>query len=336
MKACFRSVLSTLALSLTAFAGQAADINERTIKFGYGIAEDHPLGQGVNKFSQVVSDKSGGQIKVKGYAQNVLGSETQMISAAQGGVQEMVGTSSAPIAGIIKEFALFDFPFLFADEQQADAVLDGPVGRQLLDKLAEKGLVGLCFWETGFRMVTNSRHPIATAEDIKGLKIRTMQNPVYIEAFNSLGANAVPMPFTELYTAMETRAVDAQENPYGIIEAAKFDEVQKYLSATKHAYSPFVVMVSKKFWDKLTADEKKILQDACVEAQAYQRQLNREQNAKIVEELQNRGMEFNEIPPEEREKMQQQLKPVIDKYAKEVGEDLVKQTYAEIEKAGGQ
>ncbi|MDQ2696746.1 MAG: TRAP transporter substrate-binding protein [Pseudomonadota bacterium] len=336
MNAGSRKALIVLTLFLTALAGQAADINERTIKFGYGIAEEHPLGQGVNKFSQVVSDKSGGRIKVKGYAQNVLGSETQMISAAQGGVQEMVGTSSAPIAGIIKEFALFDFPFLFADEQQADAVLDGTVGRQLLDKLADKGLIGLCFWETGFRMVTNSRHPIAKAEDLQGLKIRTMQNPVYIEAFNTLGANAVPMPFTELYTAMETRAVDAQENPYGIIEAAKFDEVQKYLSATKHAYSPFVVMVSKKFWDKLTADEKQILQDACVEAQGYQRQLNREQNAKIVEELQNRGMEFNEIPPEEREKMQQQLKPVIDKYAKEVGEDLVKQTYAEIEKAGGQ
>jgi TRAP-type transport system periplasmic protein len=320
------------ALILMAAAVNAADVKERAIKLGYGIAEEHPLGQGANRFAQLVSQKSGGKLKVKNYPANALGSESQMISAAQGGVQEIAIPSSAPVVSVVKEFALFDLPFLFADEREADAVLDGPVGRQVLDKLTDKGVIGLCYWENGFRNVTNSKRPIAKAADIKGLKIRTMQSPVYIDTFNALGANAVPMSFTELYTALETRAMDGQENPYAIIHANKINEVQKYLSATKHSYAPFVVMVGKKFWDRLSADEQKILQDSCVEARDYQRKLSREQNVKILADLKAKGMVFNEIPPAELAKMRQELQPVVDKYTKEIGEDLVKQTFAEIER----
>jgi TRAP-type transport system periplasmic protein len=233
---------------------------------------------------------------------------------------------------VVKEFALLDFPFLLNDEREADALLDGPVGKQLLDKLPEKGLIGLCYWENGFRNVTNSRRPIAKAEDLQGLKIRTMQNPVYTDLFNSLGANAVPMAFTEVYTALETRAIDAQENPYPVIHASKFNEVQKYLSATKHSYAPAPVLVSKKFWDRLSADEKKVLQDSCNEAREYQRKVSRDLSAKMLADLKAKGMTFNEIPPEEMAKIREKAKPIIAKYTKEVGEDLVKQAYAEIEK----
>lgn len=334
MKASKHSVFDLIlpALLLLTSDANAAEVNERTIKLGYGITEDHPLGQGVKKFSQLVSDKSGGKIKVKGYPAGTLGGEAQMISATQGGVQEMVIPSSAPIVGTVKEFAIFDFPYLFDNEKEADAVLDGPVGKQLLAKLTEKNLIGLCYWENGFRNVTNSKRPITKAEDLQGLKIRTMQNPVYTDAFNTLGANAVPMAMTEVYSALESKAIDAQENPYAIIHASNFNEVQKYLSATKHAYAPYVVMVGKKYWDKLTPGEQKILQDSCFEAQAYQRKLNRDLNAKIVEELKAKGMVVNEVAPEELAKMRAMEKPVIDKYTKQVGEDLVKQTYAEIEK----
>jgi tripartite ATP-independent transporter DctP family solute receptor len=325
--------LSVPALLCTAMPGSAADIKDRSMKLGYGIAEEHPLGQGANRFAQLVDQKSGGKMKVKNYPANQLGSESAMISAAQGGIQEIVIPSSAPVVSVVKEFALFDLPFLFADEREADAVLDGPVGKSLLDKLSGKGLTGLCYWENGFRHVTNSKRPIAKAEDIRGLKIRTMQSPVYIDTFNTLGANAVPMSFTELYSALETRAIDAQENPYAIIHANKMNEVQKYLSATKHSYAPFVVMVGKKYWDKLSADEQKVLRDSCVEARDYQRKVSRELNAKILADLKAKGMVFNEIPPEEVAKMRQELKPVVDKYTKELGEDLVKQTYAAIEKA---
>jgi tripartite ATP-independent transporter DctP family solute receptor len=322
-----------LAFALVALPPVAeAQIQDRNLKFGYGIAEDHPLGQGANRFAQIVSQKSGGKLKVRPYPANALGTETAMISSAQGGVQEMVGTSSAAIVSVQKEYAIFDLPFLFSNEKEAYAVLDGPVGKSLLDKLDSKGLVGLCYWETGFRHVTSSKRPITKSDDLKGLKIRTMQNPVYIEAFNTLGANAVPMAFTELYTALETKAIDAQENPYGIIHANKINEVQKYLSATYHAYSPFVVMVSKKLWTTMSPEEKKILQDACGEARDYQRKLSAEMNAKIVAELKQKGMVFNEVSPAEVAKMRESLQPVTDKYSKSVGEDLVKQTQAEIDK----
>jgi TRAP-type transport system periplasmic protein len=324
--------LSIPAMLLTSNAGNAADIKERSIKLGYGIPEEHPLGQGVNRFAQLVSDKSGGKIKVKGYPATMLGSETQMISATIGGVQQMVIPSSAAVVSNVKEFALFDLPFLFANEKEADTVLDGPVGRELLDKLTGSNLVGLCFWENGFRHVTNSKHPITKAEDLQGLKIRTMTSPVYIDSFNTLGANAVPMSFTELFTALEMKAVDAQENPFGIIYASKFDEVQKYLSVTRHSYAPYVVMIGKKFWDGLSPDEQNILTESCVEARAYQRGLTREADAKIVDELRAKGMQINEIDAQETARMKEQLQPVVDKHTKTIGEDLVARTYEEIEK----
>lgn len=330
-----RLLLSPLALAvcLTAADSNAADIKDRVIKFGYSVHEVHPLGKGATRFSELVAEKSAGKIKPKNFPATALGSETQMISATQGGVQEIVGVSSAPLAGLIKQFALFDLPFLFGDEKQADAVLDGPVGRQLLDKLSDKGLVGLCFWENGFRHVTNVKHPVAKPEDLQGLKIRTMQNPVYIDAFNALGANAVPMPWPEVYAALETKAIDGQENPYAIIQANKLDEVQKYLTTTKHSYSPYVIMAGKKFWDKLTADEQRVLQDSCLEARDYQRKVSREEDVRIIEDLKQKGMVISELSPEDRAKLQNLLKPVAEKYTQQVGEDLVKQTYAEIERA---
>jgi tripartite ATP-independent transporter DctP family solute receptor len=320
------------ALLFTASPAIAADVNEHSIKLGYGTPAEHPIGQGVNKFAELVGQKSGGKIKIRTYPASVLGSDTQMISATQGGVQEVVAVSSAPLMGMVKEFALFDFPYLFADEKEADAVLDGPVGRRMFEKLADKGLIGLCFFENGFRNVTNSKRPIVKVDDIAGLKIRTIQSPVYLDTFNTLGANAVPMPFPEVYTALDVKAIDGQENPYANIHASKYYEVQKYLSATKHAYGPLPVMVSGKFWDKLTPQEKTILQDSCAEARQHQRRVNRDQSAALLADLKAKGMVFNEVAPEEIAKMRQKLKPVVDKYTKEVGEDLVKQTYAEIEK----
>lgn len=309
-----------------------AQVNEQTIKFGYSVPEAHPLGKGANKFAQLVAAKSGGKIKVNNFPATQLGSETQMISAAQGGIQEIVGVSSAPLVGIVKDFALFDLPFMFANEKEADAVADGAVGARLFSKLSSKGLVGLCFWENGFRHVTNNRRPIGKADDFKGIKLRTMQNPVYIDAFRTLGSNPVPMAWPEVYPALEAKAIDGQENPFAIISTNKINEVQKYLSITKHGYSPYAIMVSSKMWDKLTNDEKTIFKDSCTEARDYQRKIGREEDGKIVEELKSRGMLVNEISPEALAQMKIQLKPVTDKYAKEIGEEMIKMAQAEIDK----
>jgi tripartite ATP-independent transporter DctP family solute receptor len=327
------AALALGAAAATCVAVPAA-AQSQTIKVGYGIAEEHPLGQGVNRFVQLVDQASGGKLKMKGYAANTLGSETQMISAVRGGTQELTIPSSAALVSVQKEFGLFDLPFLFADERQADAVLDGPVGRSLLDKLADKNLVGLCYWENGFRQVTSSKRAIARADDLRGLKVRTMQSPVYLDSFSALGANAVPMPFTEVYVALEQKAIDAQENPVGIIHANKIYEVQKYLSLTRHAYSPYVVLAGKKFWDRLSAGERGVVTNACVEAGAYQRQLGRDLNAKLLADLKAKGMVVNEVPAAEIARMKAQLQPVIAKYAAEIGPELMTRVNAELAKVG--
>jgi tripartite ATP-independent transporter DctP family solute receptor len=328
-----RAALPLLVSGFLASAAVAQDIREHSIKFGYSVHEVHPLGQGANKFISLVDQKSGGKIKVRAYPATQLGSETQMISATQGGVQELVGVSSAPLVGLVKEFAVFDFPFLFANDKEADAVVGGDVGQALLGKLADKSLVGLCFWENGFRHVTNSKRPIATATDISGLKVRTMQNPVYIDAFSTLGANAVPMPWPEVYTALESGAIDAQENPYGIIHANKLNEVQKYLSVTKHGYSPYVLMASKKFWDGLNPAEQKIFQESCDEARAFQLNYSRGEDKKLIEELKQRGMTINELSPDEIAKIKEKLQPVTDKYVATISPDLVEKLRESLAKA---
>jgi TRAP-type transport system periplasmic protein len=327
-------LLSTVVptLFLAATDGAAADIKERTIKVSYVTAKDHVFGLGVAKFAELVSQRSGGKLTVRGYPDGQLGAEVQSISAAQGGVLEMVVVSTAAAAGIVKGFALFDFPFLFESEKEADAVLDGPVGKSILDKATDRGVIGLCYWENGFRHTTNSKHPITKVEDFRGLKIRTIQNPVFVDTFNTLGANAAPMPFTEVYTALDTKTIDGQETPYNTIATSKFNEVQKYLSATKHIYGGAVVLVGKKFWDHLSADEKKILQTSAVEARDYERKVNRELDPKFLADLKAKGMVFNEVSPAELARMREKVKPVVDKFTKEIGEDLVKQAQAEIEK----
>src|SRR5499427_6353606 len=300
---------------LAAQAVWAQDIQERTIRWGHLQPKDHPVSAGANKFAQVVEQKSGGKIKVREFPNSSLGSEIQQQSALQGGTQEMMSASTTTLVGIVKEFGVFDFPFLFANEKQADALLDGPIGKRLLERLPEHGLVGLAYWENGFRNVTNSKRPITRAEDLEGLKIRVMQNPVYLEAFKTVHANPVPMAFGELFTALETKTVDAQENPYSIILGNKFDEVQKYLSITRHSYNAFIILMSKQFWDKLSPTEKRIMQEAAVEARAFEREVSRAESAKALAALKAKGMEVNELSPAEIARMRELLKPVSEKFA---------------------
>jgi TRAP-type transport system periplasmic protein len=236
------------------------------------------------------------------------------------------------LTGMDKDFGIFDTPFLFDNFKEADAILDGPVGKKLLDKLPAKGLIGLSYWDHGFRILTNSKRPVAKIEDIQGLKIRVQQIPVFIDTFTTLGANAVPLPFPELYTALETKTVDGQENPFVSIEVTKFYEVQKYASNTRHAYSPLLVLASKKFWDQLSNDERTLLLDAAKDTQPYERETSRSLDAKAVEELKSKGMTITEISPEERSRMREKLQPVIEKHHKTIDEALVQEMKAELQK----
>jgi tripartite ATP-independent transporter DctP family solute receptor len=270
-------------------------------------------------------------LKVKLYGSGTLGGEAVVASAMQGGTIEMSMMGPGLLTGMDKEFGVFDTPFLFDNFKEVDAALDGPVGKKLLDKLPAKGLVGLSYWDHGFRILTNSKRPIAKLEDIQGLKIRVQQIPVFIESFNALGANAVPMPFPELYSALEQKAVDGQENPFISVEVTKFYEVQKHASTTRHAYSPLLVLMSKKFWDQLSADERKVLTDAANEVKGYERQVSRELDAKALDTLKSRGMVITEVSAQERARMRDKLKPVIDKHRQTTGE-LGKEMTAEVQR----
>ncbi|HVL43362.1 MAG TPA: DctP family TRAP transporter solute-binding subunit, partial [Acidovorax sp.] len=242
----FKTLLATALIAASLLP--AAHAQERTIKFAFQNQKDHPQAQGAQKFADLVAAKTNGRIAVKLFPGGTLGGDLQTVSALQGGTVEMTVLNAGILSAQAKEFGIYDFPFLFATPQEADAVTDGPFGKKLLDKLSAKNLVGLGYWELGFRNLTNSKRPITKAEDIAGLKIRVIQSPIYIDLFNALGANAVPMPFPELYTAMEQKAVDGQENPFSTILSSKFAEVQKYLTVTRHMYNPQAVIVSKKFW----------------------------------------------------------------------------------------
>jgi tripartite ATP-independent transporter DctP family solute receptor len=338
MNECFKGALASFLVSgllVSAGVGHAADMKDRSFKVAFVQVKEHPHGLGAQKFADLVSEKSGGQMKVRVYGGGTLGGDAQVISSLQGGTVDMTMVSPGLLAGQIKEFVLFDLPFLFNEYKEADAVLDGPVGKKLLDKLPEKGLIGLGYWDHGFRSLTNSKRPVAKLEDIQGLKIRVIQIPIFIDMFNGLGANAVPMPFPELYTALETKTVDGQENPFASIETSKFYEVQKYASTTRHVYNPLVVIFSKKIWDQLSNDERKILADAANEAKVYERKVSREMDVKAIETVKSKGMVVTEISPQETARMREKLKPVTDKYTKEAGEALVNEMYAEIEKVRG-
>ncbi len=323
--------MTLLALALAAAGPLAAQ--EIKARLGTSLPEAHPQTLGARKFAELAEKKSQGRIRIAVYAAGGLGSDVQMQSALRGGTQEFTVPSTATLASVVKEFGVLGLPFAFANEAQADAVLDGPFGKGLLARLPEKGLVGLAFWENGFRNLTNSKRPVAKVEDLAGLKVRTMQNPVYIDLFNGLGANAVPMAVTELFPALESKAVDAQENPFTVIHAQKFYDVQKYVSTTGHAYDALVLIASKKFWDRLSPADQQLLESAAAEATAYERQTSRELNGKLRAELVKLGMHVNDVPQAERQRMREKLQPVIAKHSAIVGEDVTREFAAAIAKA---
>ncbi|WP_419775952.1 TRAP transporter substrate-binding protein [Peribacillus frigoritolerans] len=316
-------------------SASADGIQKRTIKAGIGNSKMHPQGKGMEKFKELVEEKSGGKMKVQNFFDATLGDDQKMTEALQGGLQEVTVPSTSPLVGMIKEFGIYDFPFVFNNEEEAYTVLDGAVGKKLLDKLPEHDLVGLGYWENGFRNLTNSKHPVKTAEDFKGLKLRTMQNEVHLDAFSKLGANPSPMAFSEVFTALETGTVDGQENPLATIQTQKYNEVQEYLSLTNHVYTPFVFLVSKKFWDDLSEQEQEIMSEAAQEAGKYQREVNQKENEKALNYLKGEGMKINEVEPEEMEKMKKAIQPVTDEYAKKFGPDLVEEMMSEVEKVRG-
>src|SRR6478735_9926066 len=286
-----KTIVAAVALSALGFA----QAQTRTIKFANQNAKGHPIVMGMEKFAELVEARSGGKLKVNVFPGGALGSDQANVSSLQGGTLEMASMNSGIFASQVKDFAVYDFPFLFANAKEADAVVDGPFGQMMHKKLEEKGLVGLGYYELGFRHLTNSKRPITKVEDIAGLKLRVIPNPINVDWVTALGANPTPLPFPELYAALEQGAVDGQENPVATIIGAKLNEVQKYMTLNYHQYNPQSVVISKKFWDTLSADEKKVVQDAANESAMFQREQSRSAQDAILEDLKKNGMQVTEL-----------------------------------------
>ncbi|ASI67851.1 MAG: TRAP transporter substrate-binding protein [Diaphorobacter nitroreducens] len=329
-----RFALAGLVAALVATgAAQAQDFKPRIVRFGYGLVDNSNQGRAARMFAQEVEKATGGKMKVRAIGNASLGSDTQMQQALIGGAQEMMVGSTATLVGLVPEMAVWDTPFLFSNAKEADVVLDGPVGDKIKAKLEAKGMVGLVYWENGFRNLTNSKRPVAKLEDLNDIKLRVMQNNVFLDSFKALGANAVPLPFSELFTALETRAVDGQENPYNTIVSSKFYEVQKYLTVTNHVYSPWIVTVSKKWWDGLSAAEKKVLQDAAIKSRDFERKDTREEAAKALADLKGKGMQVNELSAAEANRMREKLVSVNAGIAKSVGQQTWDEVNAAVQQA---
>jgi tripartite ATP-independent transporter DctP family solute receptor len=301
-------------LAMVASTSADAQIRERKFRLGIQTNNDTAQGQSTQKFADLIAQKSGNRLKMDVFFGGSLGGDLQTISALRGGTIDGTILATSTLVGIVKEFALFDLPFLFQSDAEAMAVVDGQFGKILNAGLSDRDLIGLAYWGAGYRHLTNSRHPVTKLEDIKGLKLRVLQNPVYIDLWNTLGANAVPMPFPEVYAALEQKTVDGQENPAATLISAKLSEVQKYLSLTQHIYFVSAIIFSKPVWNQLNADERKVITDAAAETQAFARVAVPGEDKTILETL-RKQMTVNELAPAELARLRDAAKPVVDKYA---------------------
>lgn len=328
MVATIGTVALVLALALTGCqsgapkGGEGGKTQTLTLKAGHAVAETHPYHLGLVKFAEIVSQKTNGQIKIDIYANGQLGNERDMIEGLQIGTIDLVVTSTGPVSNFVPEMGVVDLPFLFRDRQHAYKVLDGPIGQDLLKKFDAKNIVGLAFWENGFRHLTNSKRPVNTPEDVKGLKIRTMENPVHQETFRVLGADPTPMAWSEVFTALQQKTIDGQENPIPIIYNQKIYEAQKYLSLTGHFYSPSLLLMSKTAFDKLTPEQQKIFREAAVEAASYERDQIKKQEDEQVDKLKAAGME---ITQPDRAAFQAATQSVYQKFEPQFGKELIQQ-----------
>ncbi|NDZ13015.1 ABC transporter substrate-binding protein [Variovorax sp. WS11] len=323
-----------LAAGLAAGAAQA-QFKERNFRVSNGVSKEHPMGNGLAKMGACTLEKSGGKMKIQAFWDGALGSDLTGTQSVRTGSLDMVITSTAPVVSIVPALGVFDLPFLFNNAGEADKVLDGKVGDWFSAKLPAVGLVNLAWWENGFRHTTNSKRPITKVEDFDGVKMRVMQNTIFLDTFKTLGTNAVPMAFTEVYSALETKTVDGQENPFTNIENMKFYEVQKYLTLTKHAYSPTLVLFSKKIWDTLSPQEQDALRECAVQGRDEQRRANRAMEARSVDNLKAKGMAVNEIAPAEMQRIRERSSVIYERHAKAIGDEAITMVSSELKRIRG-
>jgi tripartite ATP-independent transporter DctP family solute receptor len=324
---------STLLAAACLALCSGAAFAEVKAKIGHAMPDSHPQAMAMNKFSELAAQYTGNNVKVQVFHGAVLGSDEKQLQAVQAGTQELYIGTLAPLSSKVKEVQIWDLPFMFANEKEVYAVLDGASSKTIFQKIEPSGLVGLTWTGMGFRNLSNSKRAVTKLEDVSGLKVRVMANPVALETWKTIGANAVPMAFSEVFPALETKALDGQENPLVHMYANKMQEVQKHISLTNHVYTPVALVASKKFWDTLSASDKAGVQKAATEAGLLQRKYLEEGDKDVVGKFAKAGVTVSSVPAAELARIQDKVKSVVTKFAPIIGEDFVKQFYAEIDKA---
>jgi TRAP-type transport system periplasmic protein len=312
--------------------GSKEKAEAKVMKLAVVTPDERSLTKGLRKFGEIVESKTNGSIKVEVYPNGQLGGDREVFESLQLGNIQGTTMSTGPVGQFSPRFNVFDLPFLFPDAKTAYEVLDGQLGKDLLKDLDSQNVVGLNFWENGFRHLTNNVKEVKSVSDVKGLKIRTLENDLHIDYWRGLGANPTPMAFTELFAGLQQGVVDGQENPAGNVTTSKFYEVQKYLTKTGHVYNASLFMISKGFWDTLSDEEKKIVKEAAEEAKDYQRELNQQEDVEAFKLLEEKGMVITELSDAEKEKFFKEAKPVYEKYSSKIGKEFVDQLLEEIQK----
>lgn len=316
-------LLQTLAALAAAavLVAPAPALAQTTLRMNIAVAKDSHYGVAIDTFAREVETRTGGRYRIQTFYAGALGAERESVEGVQLGTLDLTMTSTGPLPNFVPEVAILDIPFLFRDTAHARAVLDGPIGQELLQKFPPKGMVGLAWAENGFRQMTNNRRPINTPEDLKGLKMRTMENPIHIEAYRQFGIQPTPMAFTEVYMALQQGTVDGQENPLTVIQSAKLDQVQKNLSLTGHVYSPAIILMNKAQWDRLSPADREAFLAAAREAVKANRARVDADEKKAVAELRAKGMVV--VENVDKAKFQAALAPVYADFAKRFGQDNI-------------
>jgi len=310
----FTKLFAVLSAGLLASSLAAA---QTTMKISISTAQNSHQGVAIDTFAREVEKRTSGRYKVQTFYNGSLGGERESIEAVQLGTQELAFSSTGPVPNFVPETKILDVPFLFRDKAHARAVLDGPIGQEMLAKFDSKGFKALAWAENGFRHMTNSKRSVNGPEDLKGLKMRTMENPVHIAAYKGFGIITTPMAFPEVFTALQQGTVDGQENPLSVIISAKFDQVQKHLSLTGHVYSPAIFLMNKAAFDKLPAADKQAFLDAAKEGTKANRARVDEDDAKGVADLRAKGMTV--VENVDKAKFVSALAPVNGEFEKQFG-----------------
>ena len=309
-----------------------------TLRMGLGLAESSPQAISARYFADILDQRSEGRISVNIFPNSQLGNDIQMMEMLQTGTLDMTYPSSSPATGYVPELAVFDLPFLLPTREAAVEVMRSDVAQEMLDAFEDAGIKALTFSENGFRQLSNSAREVVTPEDVagvdaRGLSVRTMENPVHLMIWETLGANPTPMAFGELFSAMEQGVVDGQENPWSTILTSNFHEVQNYGSETRHVYTPFIKMISKRTWDRLDPEYQELIQEAAVQAADYEILLSSEYDDWAREQLEERGMQVTRLDDEQVAAFQEAVQPVYDEWAPRIVEDLVMEIQQIVESA---